>query len=110
MRWLPLVVISLVSLRMSVAQFEWISYDAIDEIMEKMNAVNADNCYQKQPSELQLIEDVVYHPPTIELLKKSIILSNRTQLLHTRNIAHKNAILYSYQLQTLFDFDQPGLM
>ena len=92
------------------AQFEWISYDSIDEIMEKMNAVTADNCYQKQPSELQLIEDVVYRPPTIEQLKKSIILSNRTQLLHARNIAHKNAILYSYQLQNLFDFDQPGLM
>jgi hypothetical protein len=93
-----------------VAQFEWIAYDTIDEIMEKMNAVNADNCHMKQPSELQLIEDVVYHPPTIDLLKKSIILSNRTQLLHARNIAHKNAILYSYQLQNLFDFDQPGLM
>ena len=95
---------------LSNAQFEWIHYDKIDEIMEKINAVTADNCAQKQPSELQLIEDVVYHPPTIELLKKSIILSNRTQLLHTRNIAHKNAVLYSYQLQNLFDFDQPGLM
>ena len=92
------------------AQFEWIKYDKINEIMEKINAVNADNCAMKQPSELQLIEDVVYHPPTVELLKKSIILSNRTQLLHARNIAHKNGILYSYQLQQLFDFDQPGLM
>jgi hypothetical protein len=91
-------------------QFEWIYYDKINEIMEKINAVNMDNCHQKQPSELQLIEDVVYHPPTIEYLKKSIILSNRTQLLHTRNIAHKNAMLYSYQLQNLFDFYEPGLM
>lgn len=78
--------------------------------MEKMNAVNKGNCHQKQPSELQLIEDVVHQPPTIDLLKKGIILANRTQLLHTRNMAHKNAILYSYQLQNLFDFDQPGLM
>jgi hypothetical protein len=91
-------------------QFEWIVYDRIDEIMEKMNAVTKENCHQKQPSELQLIEDVVHQPPTIDLLKKGIILANRTQLLHTRNMAHKNAILYSYQLQNLFDFDQPGLM
>jgi hypothetical protein len=96
--------------KLCASQFEWITYDKIDEIMEKINAVNVDNCWQKQPSELQLIEDVVYHPPTIELLKKGIILSNRTQLLHARNIAHKNAIMYSYQLQNLFDFDQPGLM
>lgn len=91
-------------------QFDWIVYDRIDEIMEKINAVNADNCHLKQPSELHLSEDVIYYPPTIELLKKSIILANRTQLLHARNIAHKNAIMYSFQLQTLFDFDQPGLM
>ena len=108
---LKLVLLAVIfSIKLSWAQFEWITYDKIDEIMEKINAVTADNCAQKQPSELQLIEDVVYHPPTIPLLKKSIILSNRTQLLHTRNIAHKNAILYSYQLQNLFDFDQPGLM
>ncbi len=79
-------------------QFEWIVYDRIDEIMEKMNAVTADNCHQKQPSELQLIDDVVHQPPTINLLKTGIILANRTQLLHTRNVAHKNAILYSFQL------------
>ncbi len=97
-------------IKLSAGQYEWITYDNIDEIMEKINAVTAENCHLKQPSELQLIEDVVYHPPTIELLKKSIILSNRTQLLHARNIAHKNAILYSYQLQNLFDFDEPGLM
>ena len=91
-------------------QFEWIVYDRIDEIMEKMNADTADNWHQKQPSELQLIDDVVHEPPTISLLKTGIILANRTQLLHTRNVAHKNAILYSFQLQNLFDFDQPGLM
>jgi hypothetical protein len=108
---LPILVLVLFQvLQLCHSQFEWITYDRIDEIMEKINAVNADNCYLKQPSELQLIEDVVYYPPTVELLKKSIILSNRTQLLHTRNVAHKNAILYSYQLQNLFDFDQPGLM
>lgn len=100
----------ILSLGLCNGQFEWIVYDRIDEIMEKMNAVTKDNCHQKQPSELQLIEDVVHQPPTIDLLKKGIILANRTQLLHTRNMAHKNAILYSYQLQNLFDFDQPGLM
>jgi hypothetical protein len=108
--WLLAVLGLLFLAELTTAQYEWISYDKIDEIMEKINAVTPENCHLKQPSELQLIEDVVYHPPTVELLKKSIILSNRTQLLHTRNVAHKNAIMYSYQLQNLFDFDEPGLM
>ncbi|RMZ96671.1 G-coupled receptor -like protein, partial [Brachionus plicatilis] len=110
MNQLLIWVLVLSAIQFCQSQYEWITYDKIDEIMEKMNAVTADNCHLKQPSELQLIADVVYHPPTIELLKKGIILSNRTQLLHARNIAHKNAILYSYQLQNLFDFEEPGLM
>lgn len=110
MKLLAFWLLVLGTIKLSDSQFEWITYDKIDEIMEKMNAVTADNCHLKQPSELQLIADVVHQPPTVELLKKGIILSNRTQLLHARNIAHKNAILYSYQLQNLFDFYQPGLM
>ena len=115
MKWLLSIILRLslaavLSLRFSAGQFEWITYDKIDEIMEKMNAVNAENCAQKQPSELQLIEDAVHQPPTIDQFFKDIILSNRSALLHTRNNAHRNAILYSYQLQQIFDFDQPGLM
>jgi len=107
---LKLATTFLIIAKLGDCQFEWIVYDRIDEIMEKMNAVTSENCHQKQPSELQLIDDVVHQPPTINLLKTGIILANRTQLLHTRNVAHKNAILYSFQLQNLFDFDQPGLM
>lgn len=102
--------ICLLLIPICLSQYDWIVYDRINEIMEKINAVNSDNCHLKQPSELQLPNDVIYYPPTIDLLKKSLILSNRTQLLHVRNIAHKNAIMYSFQLQTLFDFEQPGLM
>ncbi|CAF4520114.1 unnamed protein product [Rotaria sp. Silwood1] len=91
------------------SQFEWITYDKIDEIMDRINSVNRDNCFHKQPNELILPEETVYQKPSIEMLKKDIIMRNRTQLLHVRNIAHRNALLYSYLFQRLFDFDEPGL-
>jgi hypothetical protein len=91
------------------SQFEWIVYDKIDEIMDRINSVTAGNCFQKQPSELLLPEEAVYQKPSIEMLKKDIIMRNRTQLLHVRNIAHRNALLYSYLFQRLFDFEEPGL-
>lgn len=103
-----LILISILVILVS-CQFDWIRYDKIDEVFEKINAINADNCAMKQANELQLPEEIIYRLPSIELLKKSFILSNRTQLLHTRNLAHKNSILYSFLLQNLFDFDQPGL-
>ncbi len=93
----------------SGSQFEWIVYDKIDEIMDRINSVTAGNCFQKQPSELLLPEEAVYQKPSIEMLKKDIIMRNRTQLLHVRNIAHRNALLYSYLFQRLFDFEEPGL-
>ncbi|CAF2254176.1 unnamed protein product, partial [Rotaria magnacalcarata] len=93
----------------SLSQFEWIAYDKIDEIMDRMNAVNGMNCFQKQPSELLLPEEAVYQKPSIEMLKKDIIMRNRTQLLHIRNMAHRNALLFSYLFQRLFDFEEPGL-
>ena len=93
----------------SRSQFEWIAYDKIDEIMDRINSVTAGNCFNKQPSELVLPEEAVYQKPSIEMLKKDIIMRNRTQLLHVRNIAHRNALLYSYLFQRLFDFEEPGL-
>jgi hypothetical protein len=93
----------------SRSQFEWIVYDKIDEIMDRINSVTAGNCFQKQPSELLLPEESVYQKPSIEMLKKDIIMRNRTQLLHIRNIAHRNALLFSYLFQRLFDFEEPGL-
>ena len=86
--------ILLVGIKLAHSQFEWITYDKIDEIMEKMNAVNADNCAQKQPSELQLIEDVVYHPPTIELVCNLLILFVRLEQLYNillKNLSSKRA-------------------
>ena len=90
-------------------QFDWIVYDKIDEIMDRINSVNSVNCFQKQPSELVLPEESVYQKPSIDMLRKDIINRNRTQLLHVRNIAHRNALLYSYLFQRLFDLDEPGL-
>ncbi|CAF0727511.1 unnamed protein product [Adineta ricciae] len=90
-------------------QFEWITYDKIDEIMDRINSVNSVNCFQKQPSELVLPEEAVYQKPSIDMLRKDIIMRNRTQLLHVRNIAHRNALLYSYLFQRLFDLEEPGL-
>jgi hypothetical protein len=93
----------------SFCQFEWIIYDKIDEIMDRINSVNSINCFEKQPNELVLPEESVYQKPTIEMLRKDIIMRNRTQLLHVRNIAHRNALLYSYLFQRLFDSEEPGL-
>ena len=90
-------------------QFEWITYDKIDEIMDRINSVNSVNCFQKQPSEIVLPEEAVYQKPSIDMLRKDIIMRNRTQLLHVRNIAHRNALLYSYLFQRLFDLEEPGL-
>ncbi|CAF4205781.1 unnamed protein product, partial [Rotaria magnacalcarata] len=56
-----------------------------------------------------LPDETVYQKPSIEMLKRDIIMRNRSQLLHVRNIAHRNAILYSYLFQRLFDFEEPGL-
>jgi hypothetical protein len=94
---------------LSRSQFEWITYDKIDEIMDRINSVNSGNCFDKQSSELVLPDDAVYQKPSIDMLKNDLIMRNRTQLLHVRNIAHRNALLYSYLLQRLFDFDEPGL-
>lgn len=91
------------------SQFEWISYDKIDEIMEQINSVNSINCFEKQPSELVLPEEAVYQKPSIEMLRQGLIMRNRTQLLHVRNLAHRNALLYSYLFQRLFDTEEPGL-
>jgi hypothetical protein len=104
-----LLLLCVAALERSQAQFEWITYDKIDEIMDRINSVNRDNCFEKQPSELVLPEEAVYQKPSIDMLKRDIILRNRTQLLHVRNIAHRNALLYSYLFQRLFDFEEPGL-
>jgi hypothetical protein len=93
----------------SRSQFEWISYDKIDEVMDRINSVNSGNCFHKQPNERVLPDEAVYQKPSIDMLKKDIIMRNRTQLLHVRNIAHRNALLYSYLFQRLFDFEEPGL-
>lgn len=103
------VVLCLFLFDQSHSQFEWIGYDKIDEIMDRINSVNSGNCFEKQPSELVLPDEAVYQKPSIDMLKKDIIMRNRTQLLHVRNIAHRNALLYSYLFQRLFDFEEPGL-
>ena len=104
-----LLLLCATAIERSQAQFEWITYDKIDEIMDRINSVNSGNCFEKQPSELVLPEEAVYQKPSIDMLKRDIILRNRTQLMHVRNIAHRNALLYSYLFQRLFDFEEPGL-
>ena len=104
-----LLLLCATAIERSQTQFEWITYDKIDEVMDRINSVNSGNCFEKQPSELVLPEEAVYQKPSIDMLKRDIILRNRTQLMHVRNIAHRNALLYSYLFQRLFDFEEPGL-
>jgi len=103
------VYLCLMNIEQMSGQFEWIHYDKIDEVMEQINSINSRNCFDRQPSELVLPEESVYQKPSIDMLRKEIIMRNRTQLLHVRNIAHRNALLYSYLFQRLFDDEEPGL-
>ena len=105
----PSLFLCLLLIAQNHTQFEWITYDTIDEVMDRINSVNSVNCFEKQPSELVLPDEAVYQKPSIEMLKRGVIMRNRTQLLHVRNIAHRNALLYSYLFQRLFDFEEPGL-
>lgn len=94
--------------------YDWLTYDAFDEVDDRMNAINAQNCRSKPATELRLPADTVAQQPKFNRLLSYIVYPNRTKLLHTHNMALNRAFFYSYMYQKLNEtqqfFDQPGLL
>ena len=94
--------------------YDWLTYDAFDEIDDRMNAVNAENCKSKPATELRLPAETVAQPPQFNRLLSYIVYPNRTKLLHTHNMALNRAFFFSYifqKLNTTETFNmQPGLL
>lgn len=94
--------------------YDWLTYDAFDEVDDRMNAINAQNCRSKPATELRLPADTVAQQPKFNRLLSYIVYPNRTKLLHTHNMALNRAFFYSYIYQKLNEtqqfFGQPGLL
>ncbi|ELU11322.1 hypothetical protein CAPTEDRAFT_161811 [Capitella teleta] len=94
--------------------FDWMGYDNFDEIDDRMNSVNAENCMSKPASELRLPSETLAQLPRFNQLLSMIIYPNRTKLLHLHNMALNRAFFYSYIYQKLNESEafqyQPGLM
>ena len=94
--------------------YDWMGYDKFDEVTDRMDNVNAENCRSKPVSELRLPSATLAQLPRFNKLLSTIIYPNRTDLLHLHNMALNRAFFYSYTFQKLneskqFEF-QPGLM
>ena len=94
--------------------FSWIKKDSFDVIMDKMTAVNAENCRSKPRSELELSKETTSHVPVYNKLLNTKFFSNRSMLMHMHNMALNRAFYYSFiyqRMNTSGDFQhQPGLM
>lgn len=94
--------------------YDWFGYDSFDEIDDRMNSVNYENCKSKPASELRLPKDTLAQLPKFNKLLTTIIFPNRTNLLHLHNMALNRAFYYSYIFQKLNETenfqDQPGNM
>lgn len=82
-----------------------VTYDAFDDIEDRMKAVNAENCKLKAAAELRLPALTVPQTP---------VNPSRTKLLHLHNMALNRAFFYSYIFQKFYGiegyFDLPGLL
>ncbi|CAD5117999.1 DgyrCDS6740 [Dimorphilus gyrociliatus] len=98
----------------SKSPYSWAKFDKFDEITQRMDAVNAENCASKSKEELHLPETTVGQVPQFNRLLSTVIYPNRTNLLHLHNMALNRAFFYSYVFQKLNETHhfkyQPGLM
>ncbi|KAK2162767.1 hypothetical protein LSH36_92g05014 [Paralvinella palmiformis] len=94
--------------------YDWMGYDNFDEIADRMDAVNAQNCRSKPASTLMLPADTLAQLPRFNKLLSTVIYPNRTDMLHQHNMALNRAFFYSYIFQKLnyssMFYDQPGMM
>jgi hypothetical protein len=78
--------------------YDWMSYDAFDDIDDRMHAITAQNCKTKPASELRLPYQSVGQLPKLKLLLKNMIVyPNRTKLLHLHNVALIRAFFFRYE-------------
>ncbi|KAG8237072.1 hypothetical protein J437_LFUL005179 [Ladona fulva] len=98
------------------AQYEWQSKDTVDEIRERMDKVNGDNCKIQHLGNLYLPDDSISHLPDIKDVNINPVFPNRTALLHLHNMALSRSFFWSYILQARFirpainDTYDPGMM
>lgn len=97
-------------------QYEWQARDNFDEIYQKMNKVNKDNCQIQHTNNLYMPDDSVSHIPDIKDININPVFPNRTALLHIHNLALSRSFFWSYILQSRFirpainDTYDPGMM
>lgn len=114
--WLHILIVAVFSCLGVVAQYEWQTRDAFDEIRHKMDKVNKDNCPIQHFGDLYLPEDAISHLPDIKDVNINPIFPNRTALLHVHNLALSRSFFWSYILQSRFirpainDTYDPGMM
>lgn len=94
--------------------YDWMPYDAFDDINDRYQAITAQNCKSKPASELRLPADSVGQQPKYNRLLSYIVYPNRTKLLHVHNMALNRAFFYSYMFQKLNKTEtfmmQPGML
>lgn len=111
---LPVILLPVLSGVTGRSIYNWITYDSIDVVMDKLVTVNEENCRSKPKEELQLPMSAVTQRPVYNMLLTSVVHSNRSNLLHLHNMALNRAFYFSYMYQKLnrsVDFSsQPGIM
>lgn len=74
--------------------YDWMPYDAFDEIDDRMQAITPQNCKGKPASELRLPADAVGQLPRYNRLLNFIVYPNRTRLLQVHNAALTKAFFF----------------
>jgi len=78
------------------SSYDWMPYDAFDDIDDRYRAVTPQNCRSKPVSELRLPRGSVGQLPQFNRLLSYIIYPNRTKLLHVHNMALNRAFFFRY--------------
>jgi len=76
--------------------YDWMPYDAFDDIDDRYRAVTAQNCKSKPTSELRMPYGSVGQLPKFNRLLSYIVYPNRTKMLHVHNMALNRAFFYRY--------------
>ena len=80
----------------------WEGRDSFDDILAKLEAVDADTCSIMHVGDLKLPRDTVSHVPDIKEININPVFPNRTSLLHLHNMALNRAFYFSYILQSRY--------
>jgi len=78
------------------SSYDWMPYDAFDEIDDRYRAITPQNCKSKPASELRLPYGSVGQLPQFNRLLSYIVYPNRTKLLHVHNMALNRAFFFRY--------------